>query len=133
MKKLLLILALTVSIVGWELNAEAADGFSLSGFNLQGDTAYLVVANEFAVGVGIDIASIYEGMITVRAEALTPQSGALVVGAGIMANVPKVINKLGGSWISSTINPSVGVVPVYDFNNKVFDVGIVLAVINIKF
>jgi len=116
----------------------AEDSLSFPGFNLQGDTAYLVKARTLAAGVGTDIASMYNGMITLRIEAVatpaTSDAGSgTFVGAGPMINIPKLITRFGGQWQANVINPSVGVMPLYDFNNKVVEAGIVVSVIRITF
>lgn len=106
--------------------------------NLQGDTAYLITKKSLAVGVGVDLATIYDGMITLRAEAIVPEKAAdaettTMFGIGPMLNIPKLITRAGGEWTAKIFNPSIGVMPFYDFRTKAYDVGVVVSIIRVEF
>lgn len=144
MKKLLIALMIILVLVvsGQAFAADSgpapSDDLAFPGINLQGDTAYLFRAKTLAVGVGSDIATLYNGVVTLRLEAITaPASadlgGSTLIGTGAMVNLPKLITRLGGQWQAKVINPSVGVMPLYDFRNSKYDVGLVVSVIRIDF
>ena len=118
--------------------AAVTDDLAFPGINLQGDTTYLFKAGTMAPGIGSDIASMYKGLLTLRVEAIavpatinTPSRN--MFGIGPMVNVPKLISRMGGEWQAKVVNPSIGVMPLYDFNNKTYDVGLVVSIIRIDF
>jgi len=101
--------------------------------NLSGDTLYRVSSGSLDAGVGIDLAS-YKELIVCRAEASQSTSGdGQFVGAGIFVNIPTLVNMIGANWNASYINPSIGVVPGYDFDGHKYDTGIVLSIIQVTF
>src|SRR4030043_632902 len=101
-------------------------------FNLNGDTVYLTSNDSFGAGVGLDLAT-YKGLITLRAETLGTTTSDVFAGVGLMLNVPTLFTMLGAEWNASYINPSIGVVPGYNFGTKKGDVGIVLSIIQVTF
>jgi hypothetical protein len=102
--------------------------------NLTGDTLYRVSADSVDVGLGIDLAS-YKGLFTLRAEASQSAGGeGQFAGAGIFVNIPTLLNMIPGmNWNASYINPSIGVIPGFDFTNHKYDTGLVLSIIQITF
>lgn len=107
LKKFILVLIFILSV---SIPAMAADAFNLNSLNLQGDILYLFSEGEFAVGAGTTIATFYDiaelrGVFVSPLEEGTPDK----VGAGIGVNIVKVISKVGGVWLVSTLNPSVGI------------------------
>mgnify|MGYP001571151597 FL=1 len=106
-KKLIIAIILSLFI---SVSAMAADVVKIYGLNLQGDLLYLFSEGEFAVGAGTTIATFYDiaelrGVFVSPLEEGTPDKA----GAGIGINIVKVISKIGGVWLVSTLNPSVGV------------------------
>ncbi|MDA8082298.1 MAG: hypothetical protein M0024_01405 [Nitrospiraceae bacterium] len=145
-KGLMTLLLTTLFVIAAFATSFAADGppatpndaLQLSGINLQGDTAYLVRGKALAVGVGSDVATMYDGLLTVRVEAIAPQQtqqndGVLFVGMGPMINIPKLVTRLGGQWTAGVINPSFGVMPLYDFRAGKIDAGLVVSIIRVTF
>ena len=102
-------------------------------FNLSGDTMYRLSAGSFDAGVGIDLAS-YKNLVVLRGEATQSTEGkGTFVGAGLFVNIPTMLNLLGANWIASYVNPSIGIVPGYDFDNHRYATGIVLSIIQVNF
>ena len=103
-------------------------------FNLAGDTLYRINVHSIDVGIGIDLAS-YKGILTLRAEASQSTEGeGQFAGAGLFVNIPMLLNMIPGvSWNASYINPSIGVVPGYDFRNNKYDTALVLSIIQVNF
>jgi hypothetical protein len=102
--------------------------------NLSGDTLYRFSAGSIDAGVGIDLAS-YKDLVILRAEASQSTAGeGQFMGVGFFVNIPKLINMISGAnWNAAYINPSIGVVPGYDFGNSKYDTGIVLSIIQVTF
>lgn len=101
--------------------------------NLTGDTLYRIRGGTIDGAIGMDLA-IYKGLVTLRAEISQTTTGSPFAGAGLMVNIPTLVNKISGAnWTATFINPSIGIVPGYDFGTKQFDAGVVLSIINIKF
>jgi hypothetical protein len=102
--------------------------------NLTGDTLYRINAGSFDVGFGIDLAS-YKSLFSLRAEASFSTEGeGQFMGAGIFVNIPMLFNMIPGvNWNASYINPSIGIVPGYDFEKHKYDTGIVLSIIQVTF
>lgn len=99
---------------------------------LNGDTLYRIRGGSFDGGLGIDLAT-YKGLVTLRAEASQSIEGSPFSGVGLTVNIPALVNMVGANWQAGAINPSIGIVPGYDFGQKRFDVGIVLSIISIAF
>jgi len=102
--------------------------------NLSGDTLYRVRAGSIDAGIGIDLAS-YKDLCVLRAEASQSAEGeGSFAGVGLFVNVPTLINMItGASWNASYFNPSIGIVPGYDFKGSQFDAGIVLSIVQVTF
>jgi len=102
--------------------------------NLTGDTLYRINAKSFDVGFGIDLAS-YKNLITFRTEASFSTEGeGQFMGAGLFMNIPMLLNMIPGmNWNASYINPSIGIVPGYDFQKHKYDTGIVLSIVQVTF
>jgi len=109
----------------------------LSGlpFNLSGDPAYRIKAKTWGGGVGIDLATWQ--FLTLRAEASQSGTGGVFAGAGLFVNLPTLLNvglgKQGATWAAQAINPSIGIVPGYDFEARRFDAEVVLSVVQVNF
>lgn len=124
---------------GEPLKAEPAPAFNtiLGGlpFNLEGDTIYLIDGESFGAGVGVDIAT-YKGLLTLRGEVTSTNAAdtSIFAGTGLMLNIPTLLSLIPGvTWNASYINPSIGVVPGWDFGSDKFDVGVVLSIIQVTF
>ena len=109
----------------------------LSGlpFNLSGDPAYRIKAKTWGGGAGMDLASWQ--FLTFRAEASQSGTGGVFAGAGLFVNLPTLLNvglgKQGATWTAQAINPSIGIVPGYDFQAQRYDAEIVLSLIQLNF
>jgi hypothetical protein len=102
-------------------------------FQLNGDSLYQIRSGTFAGGVGVDVAS-WKGILTFRGEMAQGVEGSPFMGAGIFVNIPTLLNTIAGvNWQAGAINPSVGIVPGYDFTNSRFDAAIVLSIISVTF
>jgi len=102
--------------------------------NLTGDTMFRARAGSIDLGIGIDLAS-YKDLVFLRAEvteSLDPNE--IFAGAGLTVNIPSLVNMLtGASWKATYINPSIGVIPGWDFKEKRFDCGILLSILQVEF
>jgi hypothetical protein len=87
---------------------------------VQGDTVYLFDRQDFGIGIGWNIASLFDGIMELRAETVFPVVGdgstTTLVGPGVGFNIPKAIEKLGGEWLLPSITSSIGVLGLWDFN-----------------
>jgi hypothetical protein len=99
---------------------------------LNGDTLYRIKGGSFDGGLGIDLGS-YKSLVILRAETSQSTAGSPFVGIGLMFNIPSLMNAIGANWQAGAINPSIGIIPGYDFGQKRFDAGIVLSIISINF
>ena len=110
--------------------------------NVGGDIGVLFSASgktSFAPGIGVDIVT-YKGLVTLRGEAFLPSTSTLgsyngtMAGAALMVNLPQLVGQISSaSWLLNSINPSIGVVGLWDFNNSELAFGPMLSIINIKF
>lgn len=102
MKKLILTAVTVLAVMGGFGAPAYAEGLLGGNLNLQGDTMYLPKHGQFALGVGTTIASLdKDGIVSIRGEVATTVGGEThtLVGGGIGVNIPKLVEKLGGSWI----------------------------------
>lgn len=107
MKKIMtLIFLLTLTIVS---GASAEEDSSLGFLNLNGTTYYIPALKSLAVGSGIEFASLQDGLVGIRGEAVTTigDEKKTLFGLGVGVNLPKLLNKAGGTWAASIFNPSV--------------------------
>ena len=133
----------TLTMADDSANVPAPSGIVGMGlpFNLQGDTGFLLKHQNFGVGIGMDLASVANGMITIRAEAMaiadkTGSQSSQFVGIGPMVNIPNIIQKMGGTWSMKVLNPSIGIMPFYNLSSsgkEALDVGIVLSIVKLTF
>lgn len=132
-------LILTAAIILIAVSAHAADTFQWDTFNLGGDTHYLFNHNSLAIGSGTDIISIKD---TVRlrgvyAKPIDVSDVSDYVGLGVGVNVSDLANKLGGVWLLSSLNTSIGVSGLTDMNKLTHegkfegDVSLYVTLINI--
>lgn len=124
MKKL--IFAILVIGTFMSSNAMAIDSttvnndVAISGLNLQGDTLYLPLSGDVAIGMGTTIATAKNGLIELRGEAASVigTNAHALTGIGIGVNVQKLVELLGGQWSLKGINASVFGASMLDFSNK---------------
>ena len=138
MKRMLAILAAVILVSSVFILPANAEDVAFAGLNLQGDTAYLFTHKAFAAGIGTDIISIKDGLVTIRGEILQTKATGIdksvtVAGGAAMINLPKLANHFGAAWIAKTINPSVGPFAGYDFKSKKLAVGAIVTIIKIAF
>lgn len=93
----------------------AEDVFKFSGTNLSGDSLYLPSSGSFAIGVGTDLATVYD-FVTIRAEYVDPMEDGLEnkVGGGLGVNISALVQKLGGVWLLNGVNASIGIQALAD-------------------
>lgn len=140
MKRLIVGMVIAFMLAIISIVAQAEGETTKYGFlNLNGVTYYLPNAETFAVGAGIEVASIYDGLLSIRAEAVTAvvkeeTASDNYIGVGVGLNIPKVIAKLGGSWVADKFNPSVNIAMLSDMDNGInAEYAIGLNVIQIPF
>lgn len=114
-----LILAMMV-VFGLSISAMAQDVVQFSGLNLAGDTIYLPSSGSFAVGIGSDIATVYD-FVTIRGEYVDPMNEGVghKVGLGAGINIQKLIDKTGGIWLLKDISVSGGVMGLANLDGDV--------------
>lgn len=109
------------------------DATSALPINLTGDTIYLYKSKTWGIGAGMDFAS-WKGILTLRAEASASDMDAAFVGVGVFLNIPKLFSLISDvQWNAAYINPSIGVVPGFDFGKNQADLGLVLSLIQVSF
>lgn len=106
-KRLILAVILSLFI---SVPAIATDAVKINGLNIQGDLLYLFSEGEFAVGAGTTIATFYD-IAELRGVFVSPleEGTSDKAGVGIGINIVKVISKIGGVWLVTPLNPSIGV------------------------
>lgn len=125
MKRLILGMIIAFILAIMPVSSQAEEIKNTVGFiSLQGVTYYLPNAETFAVGAGVEVASLYGGLLSIRAEAVTAvvkeeTASDNYIGIGIGLNIPKVITKLGGSWVADKFNPSVNVAILSDMDDGI--------------
>lgn len=99
--------------------AQAEDSVVINPANLEGDTLYLPELGTFAVGVGTNLATI-EDVVEVRGMIVSTvdKESANMAGIGIGINLPKVIAKLGGTWLIDNVNSSIGITALTNLDGK---------------
>lgn len=105
------------------------------GLNVQGDIHYIFSCNCSGAGIGTNIATIRE-VAEVRAVAVDPNEEGIKskVGVGVGANLPAIINNLGGSWLMDKLNPSIGISVLTDLDGPVkLDGSIYVTAVDVKF
>ena len=117
--------------------------FSLVLNNLSGDFGVIYGSGAkvgVAPGLGLDILTYKEGLVTLRAQAFFASTDVLgaenatVVGTAVLVNLIKVSGLVPGtSWLAKAINPSIGLFGGYDFNSGRLVGGPMVSIINIQF
>lgn len=105
---LLLALACILIMPAWTPRTATAAEYGL--LNLSGTTYYLPMSQAFAVGGGVDVATFYDGLFALRGEAavtvVDEGEGENLYGGGVRLDLPKLITRIGGSWLAGAFNPS---------------------------
>lgn len=119
MKNLFIILILLLGISGI-VYAEDSTGLLSGNINLQGDTLYLPMKGEIAIGMGTTIATIKDGLIEMRGEvaSVVGNNAHALTGIGIGINAQKLVETLGGQWMLKGINASIFGSALVDFSDK---------------
>lgn len=147
MKKIIMVLVLSVMALGFEGHGLRCPGNAygaeqppivVPNLNASGDAAYLYHLG-FAGGIGSDIVSYKDGLVTLRGQALWAVDSAergknnMVVGAGLMLDMVKAVTKTQGQWKLGPFKPKVGPFIGYDFGNRRMDWGVVLQMLKVEF
>jgi len=123
MKKILLtlIMFLILSIPAYAIDLGITDA-NIPPININGDTLYLPQQGKIAVGIGYRVATLFKDMVEIRAEVVSPVKDLLnadvMAGAGVGINIPEVVKKLGGNWVLKGLNPSIGILALFDMTNQ---------------
>lgn len=133
-KNFIIVAALAVSMAFLAVPAMAAD-VQFSGLNVSGDTLYLPSSGSFAVGIGTDLARVND-FVDIRGVLVTEvtkdQDNKAGLGVGI--NLPRLINKIGGSWIADNVNASVGVTALVNLDgNAHIEPAVYISLVNWKY
>lgn len=139
MKKIIVLL-MVILCIWWYIEVpsafaqEFAPLVKFNGLNLQGDTLFLPEEASFAIGVGSNIATIKD-FFELRATYVDPLEGGLSnrAGIGIGVSIPKLITKIGGTWIADKINVSIGAMALVDFAEGNVEPAIYLTIISIQY
>jgi hypothetical protein len=114
--------------------------FKLQPNNLSGDFGLMFAPGAkgtFAAGIGLDLISYKQGLLTARAQAFFPtgdDSAVAVGGVSVMCNLLQLVNYIpSSSWVAKTINPSIGFFGGYDFVNGRPTIGPMISIINVPF
>ena len=87
--------------------------------NLQGDTLYLPSQGTFAIGASTLLATAYNNLFELRAEAAATNKGEALFGIGLGLNIPVLFHDIfKANWTYGVINPSLSVMGVMKFGNK---------------
>lgn len=137
MKKIILTLALIFGLSGISMADETAPVIKFSGVNLSGDTTYLLNNGEFSPAVGYQVATFYNDLLEVRAEYIPLQVVKAdeedKVGIGIGVNIPRLLQKTGGTW-KIELNPTLGFLVIADINRiSRVQVAPYVNIVNVKF
>jgi hypothetical protein len=102
--------------------------FQTAGLNVQGDTI-LYFDGTAGVALGVKLGTFRGGVWEVRAEVAQDK-----MGVGLSTNLPKLIEKAGGTWEAVNFNPSIGLVLMTDLNDiRESAIGINANLIELKF
>ena len=107
-------------VLGLSTMAMAQDVISLNQLNVGGDTLYLTDTGTFAVGIGTDVVTFFD-MATVRGHYVTPVEDGDYhrAGLGIGVNIKVLAEKLGGTWLLDTLNPTIGITGLTNLDGNV--------------
>lgn len=116
---------------------QAADssGVKINPLNIQGDSIYLPETGSFAIGAGTNIATIRD-VVELRGMVVTTvdKTERNLIGIGLGVNLPKVIAKLGGTWLLDNVNSSIGITALTNFDGKAhIEPAIYLTVVSISY
>ena len=142
----LMVLVLTVPVMAFDefpcqpkvVEAMSAKILEMPPINLNGIAVWLPDGNQFAVGGLTDVATIYgfTNLSVLAATTVTDTEGdedaGTMVGPAIGINIPALVKKLGGVWISDSIASSVGISYLYDVGDSKFRLGIYGSLIRIN-
>lgn len=124
MKKLILsilIIGTFISTGAMAIDANTVNNdVAISGLNLQGDTLYLPLSGDVAIGMGTTIVTAKNGLLEVRGEvaSVVGNNAHALTGIGIGINAQKLVEVLGGQWMLKGINASIFGSAMVDFSNK---------------
>lgn len=118
MNKMVFMVVIMLSTLCTFATVHAAD-FKLNPLNMEGDTIYLPSQGAFGVGIGSNIAT-FKDTVELRGMVVSSVDKVDVnmAGIGIGINLPKVITKLGGTWLLDNINTSIGITGLANLNGK---------------
>ena len=87
--------------------------------NLQGDTLYLPKQGIFGIGASTLLATAYNNLFELRAEAATTSNGSPLFGIGLGVNIPVLFHDIFKfNWSYGVISPSLSVMGVLRLGNK---------------
>jgi len=131
-----MVLAIVLIVVPVSVKAVDLNGAVTPDFSLNGDLLYLFDGEIVSGGIGLNLASMFDGLIELRAEFVPVKEkyGSDRAGAGVGLNVQKAVERLGGQWIANPIVPSIGVLGLLNLNGTTrLEGAIYLSVLQVKF
>ncbi len=137
MKKLILTILLVMCMTTPVMADDTLSTISWPGFNVNGDTGLLYEIG-LCAGIGTDLLSFKQDLITLRAELLWPKNATadaenVIGGGGVMLDIVKALGYTKAQWKLGPIQPKLGPFTGYDFSNKKFAWGGLLQVIRASF
>ncbi len=100
-----------------------------------GSVMYDLEAGAIVPVVDLQLVKVYDGLIELRGLAVGDKDLTNIgkIGVGVGVNLVVLTNKLGQEWVAKVINPTVGVAPLYSFDNKKVSFGIYATIVKIEF
>lgn len=151
MKKVFMILVLLALVAGidghWKPScsntnlayAEEKPVIKIPNINASGDFGYLRNMG-WVGGIGTDVVSYKDNLITLRAQALWATSSTVrdmnnvFLGAGLMFDIIQIVAKTKGEWkLIGVLQPRIGSSVGYDIGNRRFDYGVILQAVKVEF
>lgn len=134
---LFMLLVLTGLCYAGDMTPPVTPLVSLPNINLSGDTGYLYKIG-FCAGIGSDLLSFKNDLVTLRGEVLWPSSSAidaqtLVGGLGAMLDIMQASGYVKGQWKLGPIQPKMGPFVGYDFQNHRIAWGGLLQIVKVVF
>jgi len=137
MKRILLTVLMILCLAVPAMADETPSTISWPGLNINGDTGLLNKVG-LCAGVGTDLLSFKQDLITLRAELLWPKNATadaqnLIGGGGVMIDIVKALGYTKTQWKLGPIQPKIGPFAGWDFSNKKVAWGGLLQVIRASF
>lgn len=129
--------ATTTTAPATTITTNTSTPITLGPINVGGDTIFVTgggATRGFAAGVGMDIASAYNGILKIHADAAvtTGANTMNLLGLGPQVNVTQLISHLSGWTWMANFNTAIGIEPLINLNGTVkIKPAIVLSILQI--